>query len=125
MARFNSDEVHVARRAALEFRERLRRLNLSLDSAWNAAVYECMDAFGTPCPQPHTAEECQKCWVHEKLRGALRLEVAGYVPLKERMKNSLERMRHTCTLKGPEHSAYLQALRDVTNELDEFMEDFE
>jgi hypothetical protein len=47
------------------------------------------------------------------------------VPLKERMNNSLERMRQTCTLRGPEYDSYIQALEDVAREVDEFMEDSE
>jgi hypothetical protein len=124
-SRSRSGEIDALRRAALEFRERLRKRALSVDSAWNAAIYECMGLFGPTCGPIHRVEECQKCWIHEKLRGALRLEASVYIPLKERMINSLERMRRTCTLKGPEHAAYLQALSDVSSELDDFMEDFE
>jgi hypothetical protein len=118
-------EMESLRRAALEFRERLRKRALSTDSIWNAAVYECMALFGSPCGVSHRVEECTKCSVHEKLRGVLRLEASIYVPLKERMLSSLERMRQTSTLKGPEHAAYIQALNDVAYELNIIMEDFE
>lgn len=118
-------EVESLRRAALEFRERLRKQALSVDSIWNAAVYECMDLIGPACGPGCRKEECQKCWIHDKLRGALRLEAFVYVPLKERMRKSLERIRQTCSLKGPKHEAYIRALEDVECELDEFLEDFE
>ena len=113
------------RRAALEFRELLRKRALSVDSTWNAAVYECMGLFGPACGPTHRVEECERCWIHDKLRGALRLEASVYVPLKERMLKSLKRMRRTCTLKGPEHAVYAQALEDVERELGDLLEDFE
>lgn len=121
----NADEVERLRRAALEFRSRLRKRSLSVDSIWNAAVYECMSMFGPACGLGHRSEECQKCWIHNKLRGALRLENASYVPLKERITKSLERMRKTCTLKGAAYDSYVQALEDVAREVNEFMEDSE
>ena len=120
-----ASETKSLRRAALEFRERLRKRALSVDSVWNAAIYECMSLFGPPCGDTHRVEECERCWVHEKLRGALRLEASVYVPLKERMLKSLERMRRTCTLKGPERASYTQALDDISKEMDDFMEDSE
>jgi len=114
-----------ARRAALEFRERLRKRAQSADSIWNAAIHECMELLGPACRPIHRVEECQKCWVLNKMRGALRLEVAGYAPLKERMLSSLERLRQRCTLKGLAHSSYTQAIDDITVEMGRFMEDSE
>ena len=118
-------QTESLRRAALEFRERLRKRALSVDSIWNAAVYECMDLFGPACGPGCRNKECQRCWIHDKLRGALRLEASSYVPLKERIIKSLERLRRTCSLKGPEHESYAQALEDVEYELRELLEDFE
>lgn len=118
-------QTEYLRQAALEFRERLRKKDMSIDSVWNAAVYECMDLFGPVCGSWCPQEGCQKCWIHGKLRGALRLDASSYVPLKERMNKSLERLRKTCTLKGPECESYVQALEDVATEMNGFMEDFE
>lgn len=124
-SRAKEGELESLRRAALEFRERLRKRALSADSIWNAAVHECMELIGPICRPGHRVEECPKCWVHDKLRGALRLEAAVYVPLKERMLSSLEQLRRASTLKGPEFFAYTQALDDVARELGDFVEDSE
>ena len=118
-------EAGSLRRVALEFRERLRKRAMSVDSTWNAAVHECMALFGHPCAPGHQAGECQKCWVHEKLRRVLRLEDSSYVPLKERMLSSLERMRRSSTLEGPAQAAYFLAISDISRELNSMLEDFE
>ena len=125
MSRSKEGEVKSLRQAALEFRERLRKRALSVDSTWNAAIHECMELLGPVCRPSHRVEECQKCWIHDKMRRALRLEAAVYVTLKERMRSSLERLRRTCTLRGSEYETYAQALDDVDKETKELLEDFE
>lgn len=113
------------RMAAMEFRERLRKSRMSVDSVWNASVRHCISLFGQPCPVGHDIEECETCWVHEKLRGALRLDDSVYIPLKERMFRSLARMRQTCTLDGPELVSYLQALEDMEYEMKKIVDNAE
>lgn len=119
------EESEFFRKAALEFRGLLRKRSLSVDSVWNAAVHECMDLLGPACGSSHRVEECNKCWLHDKLRGALRLEASVYVPLKERMLSSLAHIRRTCTLKGPERAAYFQALDDVESTISKVVFDYE
>ena len=120
-----SNEVKILKAAALEWRGRLQAVHMRQDAIWNAAVHDCMERFGRAHEPQHRNGECARCWTHNKLRGALRLEASGYVPIKERMRASLEHIKQECRLRGPERQGYMNGLSNMIDAADRILEDFE
>lgn len=121
---YGSRKSKLLREAALEFRDRLERSKFRADAVWNEAVHACMDKIGKH-HDPRHEEGCTVCWVRRKLGQVLKLEASGYVPVKERMKNSLGDLRESCQLRGPERTAFLDALDGAEKVFDGLLEDFE
>jgi len=111
--------------AALEFRERLRKAEARSDAVWNKAVEDCMLRIGMKHNPPHRGDRCLLCWIHGRLRDAFKLEIAGYVPVKERMRNSLDRIISDCKLRGVERQMYFRGIHDAREGMFEFIQDWE
>ncbi len=111
--------------AALEFRERLRKAEVRFDTVWNKAIEDCMFRFGMTHNPPHRGDRCFLCWIHGRLRDAFKLEIAGYVPIKERMIDSLDRLIRDCKLEGTERRKYFRGIVDAKRALFEHIQDWE
>lgn len=122
-------EERRLRDAALEWREKYRNALVSSDASWNKAIQEAIEVLGTPHIPPHTNGHCLLCWIHEKLRALLRMDVAGYIPLKERLKKAADKLHEgafddnfKCS-KLNSRRAYQKGIRDMMDVVDQVVDD--
>jgi len=114
------EELRVVKAAALEWREKWRKAEFRMEVVWNRAVDECMERLGNAHSPEHYAE-CYVCWSHKKLAGLRKLDIAGYVPVKERLRKKLSEFRMNTPLSDKERTAYNDGLDDMMGVIDDML----
>jgi hypothetical protein len=119
-----SDMLSLLKRASLEWRNKYNIACLRLDSIWNDAVYDCMDALGDEHYPVHDDNLCNPCWMHKQLIPVLRLDHPPYVPMKERMMHKLGELEYLAGFMPVEAQVpYLQGLSDARIVVEDMLDD--
>lgn len=104
-------ELELQRRAASEWMEKWRHAESRIDAVWNLAIEAALTRVESHTP-PCTGI-CGVCLTYKDLRRLLRLDMAGYIPVKERLRKRVEDLKLSSELPQKERRAYSRGLYDL------------
>lgn len=118
------DMLSTLKRASLEWRNKYNIACLRLDSIYNDAIHDSMDAISVEHDPVHDSSLCGSCWFRSKLRPLLRLDHPPYVPMRERMMHRFDELKYLANFMPNENQdAYLSGLGDARIVVEDLLDD--
>ena len=104
-------ELERNRLAASEWRGRWEHAEGRFNAVWNLAIDAAMKKAGGHLP--YCEKPCRICQTHKDLGSLRRLDMAGYVPIKERLRGRMKELFDGSRFSSRDRGLYGMGLRDL------------